>query len=126
MRKYTAKEKKKQDRELRCAFEEFNDRFFAGEISIVTIVEFASGVWNPSEREPGDGHYLPNKMKIQIDDTLRGRNRQWQIILLHEMAHAWLYQVKEYVGWKSHGGHGMTFQGIICRLIRIGAYDGLL
>lgn len=123
---FSAKRRKQQDVQLRKTFLAFNDRFFAGEISLATVVEFKEGVYNPKEKEPGDAHYLPNEMRIQIDEQLRGRNRQYQLTLLHEMAHAWLYQVKEYVGWAEHGGHGQTFQGVICRLIQIGAYDGLL
>ena len=126
MIRYTARQKARQDTELVWAFNTFNDRFFAGEISEATIVEFAKNVFRPKDKEPGDAHYIPRKMKIQIDELYRGRSRQWKVILLHEMAHAWLYQVKEYIGWPGHGGHGRTFQGVICRLLQIGAYDDLL
>lgn len=118
--------RRKTDAELRAWFEYANDRFFGGEISLATKIEFAVGVFDRSEKEPGDGHYIPNKMLIQIDESLRGRNRQWQVITLHEMAHAYLFQTKGYVGYCYHKGHGMVFQGELCRLFQIGAYDGLL
>jgi SprT-like family len=126
MIKYTPKQRARQDTELHRTFEAFNDRFFAGEISVMTRVVFQKGIFNPKDKEPADAFYAPKTQQIKIDDSLRGRNRQWQVVLLHEMAHAWLYQVKEYVGWGEHAGHGRTFQGVICRLIQIGAYDGLL
>jgi predicted SprT family Zn-dependent metalloprotease len=125
---YTTKQRKRQDLELQNTFLVFNDRFFNGEISISTKAEFIKNVFNPraSDKAQADAHYLPNVLKIQIDDKLRGRDCLWQIVLLHEMAHAWLYQAKGYMGWDKDKGHGTTFQGVICRLIQIGAYDGLL
>lgn len=116
--------RQEQDKSLRASFEFFNDRFFGGEISLSTTVRFAKVF--KKERVPADGHYFPNKQIIEIDENYRTRGRKMELILLHEMAHAWLYQTKGYVGYAHDEGHGTVFQGVLCHLFQIGAYDGLL
>ncbi len=122
--RFTKKQLAKQDRQLKDAFEYFNERFFNDKISTSTIVQYAK-TYNEKEKNPGDAHYLSNEQAIEIDDLYRGRSRQTQILLIHEMAHAYLYQTG-YLGNPEDGGHGDTFQGEIWRLIRAGCYDGLL
>lgn len=126
MIKFTRRQKARQDKELRNWFETYNDRFYNGEISLATQVMFEDGVYDHKDKDAADAYYLANELKIKIDSHLRGRGRQWRIVLLHEMGHAWLYQAKGYVGMPGDGGHGTTFQGVLCGLIQKGAYDGLL
>jgi hypothetical protein len=121
----TSREKKRQDKKLKETFDKFNELYFSNEISPTTVVRFEKGLFNPKDKVPTDAHYAPVEMTITLDDIFRERDILMRIILLHEMAHAKLYQAG-FVGWESDEGHGTTFQGEICRLIKIGAYDGLL
>ena len=121
---FSKKQLAKQDKHLQDSFDYYNGRFFNDKISLSTVVRFAK-TYDEKEKNPGDAHYLSNKQIIEIDELYRGRTRQVEILLIHEMAHAYLYQ-NGYLGHPSEGGHGDAFKGEIWRLIRAGAYDGLL
>ncbi|SRR6266851_1838844 len=100
-------------------FERLNERFFDCKIHHIRLafrpLKGKQGVWNPQER------------LILINSNLIPTGVDFiTITLLHEMCHAALECNREYVGYPSDDGHGTLFQGEICRLIKAGAYDGLL
>jgi hypothetical protein len=111
------------NKELQRAFGFLNHKFFAGRLHPTIRVRWAdlrkkkaNGMWNDYERE------------IKIDRCMMqtGWNSIY-ILMLHEMIHADLESASDcYVGYKADEGHGTRFQGEICRLLRAGAYDGLL
>ncbi len=101
-------------------FHNLNKMFFDSKIIGVTV-KFgnltptgASGVWRRNSRHI----VICNKARATGDGSYVS------IILLHEMVHAYLEN--DYKGYPKDGGHGTMFQGEICRLIKAGAYDGLL
>lgn len=111
---------KLNDRWLLTQFNDFNGAFFGGRIPSNVQVEFG---------KTGDSNGLydtdDKTITIDIDDAKRGNERTIKLHLLHEMIHADL-DVEGYVGHEKDPLHGTRFKGEICRLWRIGAYDGLL
>ncbi len=75
-----------------------------------------------------NAHFDPSLKEIVIDQNNAKLNNQRniKIDLLHEMVHADLDAEGYLGGHMKDRLHGMRFQGEICRLWRIGAYDGLL
>jgi len=101
-------------------FHNLNKMFFDSKIIGVTV-KFgnlsptgASGVWRRHSRTI----VICNKARATADESYVA------IVLLHEMAHAYLDN--DYKGYPKDGGHGSRFQAEMWRLIMAGAYDGLL
>lgn len=108
------------DKTLRQNFDDFNGAYFEGKVKDVEVKFGKTGDAN--------GFYDTEKKLIVIDrvDRDHGNGRHIKISLLHEMIHAYLDIVDGYVGHEEDPLHGTRFKGEICRLWRIGAYDGLL
>jgi hypothetical protein len=112
--------KKMTDKKLQKEFDRLNFQFFQSKI-MLTYVGFSNTV----RMKHADGVYNSDKKYILIDSGLRGYENLTSLVLLHEMAHAYL-DLQDYKGYPVDGGHGMRFQVELDRLYRIGALDGLL
>jgi hypothetical protein len=112
---------KLNDKWLLKRFIEYNSAYFDGLVPSNIRVRFGK----PSKT--ANAEFDSEMREIVIDDVDRknGNQRYIKINLLHEMVHAYL-DVQGYIGHMSDPAHGMRFQGELCRLFRIGAYDGLL
>jgi hypothetical protein len=110
---------------LQRQFNHFNSVYFGGRIHPSVNVVFGN-----TQKEGSNGLYNYATRTITIDDQQRklGNARHIKTDLLHEMVHADLDINDGYVGdqMEKDSSHGARFQGEICRLWRIGAYDGLL
>jgi hypothetical protein len=96
---------------LKGVFDKYNRLYFDGKLK-VSAVRFAR------LRVCGETTFFDNADPvIEIDRTLLGRGRFVRMILLHEMAHVEL---------GPDVGHGRKFVRRLHRLVRQGAYDGLL
>jgi hypothetical protein len=107
------------DRKLQDEFEHLNNRFFHGKI-ILNYVGY-------SKKMPKDanGYYDSCRKTIFLDSRLQDFPNLSCMILIHETAHAYL-DIQDYKGYPNDAGHGMMFQAELTRLIREGAYDGIL
>src|SRR4029077_12551404 len=104
---------------LRAIFDLINEKFFEGKIPSSTIVRFAKIL--------DDGRCLhSDPQQILINRGLRYFPDLSIIVLIHEMAHAYLH-TQGYVGWDlADKGHQLRFFSEIDRLYRAGCYEGLL
>lgn len=107
------------DRQLRQEFNHLNDRFFQSKI-VLNHVGY-------TRKMPKDanGYYDSIHKVIFLDFRLRDFPNLSCMILIHETAHAYL-DIQDYKGYPADTGHGMMFQAELARLIREGAYDGIL
>lgn len=112
---------------LRRTFMFLNSHFFNNKIPGSIRVEFMKNCGHKKKRkfERADAYFDKSRDAIFIDSLLRFFPDYVTICLLHEMVHAYQY-FHEYEGYPVDQGHGTAFQGEIVRLIKIGAYDGLL
>lgn len=99
-------------------FEHLNSRFFGGMLSNVTV-RFAA------MKPQGQWDYRNRRIRINKKLIPTGTDYIY-VTLLHEMAHAYLETIEHYKGYRADAGHGTQFQGEIVRLMKAGAYDGLL
>ncbi len=106
-------------------FKMLNERFFGWALHHMDV-----GFADLPKTEKGtkiNGRWNPTRRTIEISKEFIPLGTDCiTITLLHEMAHAHLEQHREYRGYPCDGGHGTLFQGEICRLMKAGAYDGLL
>lgn len=107
---------------LRRQFDDFNGAYFGGRLHSTISVAFGD-----TTKEDANGFYDYDTKTIIIDRNQQklGNGNLIKIILLHEMIHVDL-DIDGYVGHQKDPLHGARFQGEICRLWKIGAYDGLL
>lgn len=107
------------EEKLRKEFARANERFFFNKIGRVELSfedlskERYVAIWKGPSRQ------IVLDTRAQYLD-----NWYWNILLLHEMIHAYLDG--EYVGYPADSGHGDRFKHELWRLIEAGAYDGLL
>lgn len=112
---------------LKQAFAFFNAQFFSNRIPGSLNVVFMKNCGYKSKGKwiPADGYFDHATDSIVIDEGLKEFPDFTAITLLHEMVHADL-RFRGHVGYPVDNGHGTTFHGEITRLIKAGAYDGLL
>lgn len=108
------------DRDLHIEFCLLNDRFFDNRIVLNRLV-FSAG----NLPEDASACYHQEKKWIVVSSKLREFHNIVNILLIHEMVHAFLHTVDSYRGYPCDGGHGGRFQSELDRLYRMGAYDGL-
>lgn len=117
------------DKWLEKSFRKLNHQFFNNEIPGSLRVAFVKdcGVWSENNKNFSrcEAYFDAMRDAIFVDDLLKGFPNLVMLDLIHEMAHAKLF-FQGYRGYPSDEGHGTQFQAEIVRLIRIGAYDGLL
>ena len=107
-------------KDLRNAYENFNDGFFDSRIKIPkNRVSFG-------DKEECDGceGLCSRDGYIFINRELRKHADLAFIVLLHEMTHAVLFQ-QGYIGHEHHGGHSQLFHAELHRLYLAGAYEEL-
>jgi hypothetical protein len=112
------KSKKVTNKDLHEEASHLNEYFFYGRL-IGLRVQFGG---NPAGT---DGCYNFKKHLISISPGLKNFQSLCYLVLLHELAHAYL-EVQGYKGYPGDGGHGMRFQAELDRLYHAGAYDSLL
>jgi predicted SprT family Zn-dependent metalloprotease len=106
---------KMTDKKLQKEFHDLNERFFNGKL----------GCEARFKKIRTDGVFSMITQRITIDSRLQNSQSLTRLVLLHEMAHAYM-TLHGYRGYREDGGHGMLFQVELDRLYRAGAYDGLL
>ena len=112
---------KMNDRKLQNEFNHLNTRFFHDKIVLNRI-----GYISKSKMPNGaDGYYHKDDKSIFLDSRLKDFPNFSCMVLIHELAHAYL-EIQDYKGYPADGGHGMMFQAELVRLIREGCYDGIL
>ncbi|HET9280361.1 MAG TPA: SprT-like domain-containing protein [Candidatus Angelobacter sp.] len=105
------------NKDLKKLFLHLNERFYQNRIPKSYHLRF-------DDLEEGtQGECSVEDEEILIDNRFRKDIDFVTIILHHEMTHA---DNPEYIGNIDDETHGTMFQGGIARLIRMGAYDGLL
>ncbi len=115
------------EKDMDILFEGFNESFFDNKICPPVKIRFVTekAMRKVNSREAADAAWRPRLNEIWIDKSYRRSESICCLLLLHEMAHAALEST--YVGHPGHHrGHGMIFQAELYRLIRAGAYDGVL
>jgi predicted metal-dependent hydrolase len=113
--------KKFTNKELQKTFRRFNKDFFQKRIRIRSRhVRFG----NKKQCCNAEG-ICSKKNFIYINEELKKHPDLSFIILLHEMAHAVLFE-DGYVGYGFDGGHGQRFYAELHRLYLAGAYENLL
>jgi len=115
------------EKDMAILFEGFNKEFFDAKIWPPVKIRFVSQkeMHKITSHESADATWRPHAHEIWIDEIYRRSESICCLLLLHEMAHAVLEST--YVGHPGrHRGHGMIFQAELYRLVRAGAYDGLL
>lgn len=110
---------KMNDRTLWREFHHINHRFFSGKIVLKELG------YTRKMPKNANGYYDGIHKAIFIDSRLRDFPNLSCMILIHETAHAYL-DILDYKGYPADTGHGMMFQAELARLIREGAYDGIL
>jgi len=115
---------------LRKTFIFLNSRFFENRIPGSLRVEFMKNCGHEDEEKKGtfqtiDAFFDKARDAIFIEEKLKFFPDYAAICLLHEMVHVDL-RFQGYEGWPIDKGHGTRFHGEIVRLIKAGAYDGLL
>jgi hypothetical protein len=116
------------NQDLTKEFQKLNAQFFDNKVPGSIKVSFMKdcGYAIGRKRRYVEAFYDHKSEAIFIDDKLRGFWNVVTIDLLHEMTHAKMMIVDGYVGYPADTGHGAQFQIEIGRLIKAGAYDGLL
>lgn len=107
------------DQKLWQEFHNLNDRFFHGKIVLNHV-----GYTRKMPRN-ANGYYDSVNKVIFLYSPLRDFPVLSCMVLIHEMAHAYL-DLQDYKGYPSDAGHGMVFQAELARLFKEGAYDGIL
>jgi len=114
---------------LRGMFMFLNLHFFDNRIPGSMRVEFMKNCGNKESKKDKfklvDAFFSLREDAIYLDDLLRFFPDYATICLLHEMVHVDLH-FRGYEGYPIDKGHGTGFHAEIARLIKIGAYDGLL
>ena len=113
--------KKMTTKELQKAYRKFNKEFFGSRIRIRS----RHVQWGDRKQCQNAEGLCGRKNYIYINEELRTHPDLSFIILLHEMAHAVLFETG-YVGYKFDGGHGQLFYAEVHRLYQAGAYEHLL
>jgi hypothetical protein len=119
------------NQDLTKEFQKLNAQFFDNKVPGSLKVRFMKDCGyvrggKNRERRFVEAYYDHKLEAIFIDDKLRGFWNAVSIDLLHEMTHAKMMIVDGYVGYPADAGHGAQFHMEIGRLIKAGAYDGLL
>jgi len=112
---------KMTDQKLWKEFHHLNSRFFHDKIVLKEIG------YLPTKKMPknANGFYDGHNKWIFLDSRLQDFPVLTCMILIHEMAHAYL-DLQDYKGYPADAGHGMMFQAELTRLFKEGAYDGIL
>lgn len=106
------------DRRLKLAYNQYNKKYFDGELPEGTIL-----YWEPIAKcdgvtcpvwEVSDGCFI-----IKIDPALKSEPCWWRLVLLHEMCHVKL--------WRQHPKHehGKVFEDEKDRIYALGALKKL-
>jgi hypothetical protein len=109
-----------KDSKLRWYFHNYNIQFFQGKIPPSTPVFFVKNLKRGRTR--CDGLHEGVTGSIKIDESLREHESLAVIVLIHEMAHAYL----DIKGCSDFDDHGMIYQAELVRLFNAGGYTGLL
>jgi len=107
-------------KQLQTEFNQLNDRFFQGKLNGVQVR------FGKTEGIRGaDGSFNTMTKIIRVSPIFQNLPVMCCIVLIHEMAHAYL-DLMGYVGYPADAGHGGLFQVELDRLYKAGAYDSLL
>jgi len=97
---------------LKRAYLDYNDRYWAGKLPDDLMVKWAYGIDAMGDSDPEI---------IRINALLRRWECAWRATLLHECAH-----IAVDLTGPELKDHGPKFKREIRRLLRAGAFDGLL
>ena len=101
------------DRKLQNEFNHLNGRFFHDKI----VLNHVGYTTTKNMPKGADGYYHRCNKTIFLDSRLQDFPNFSCMVLIHELAHAYL-EIQDYKGYPADGGHGMMFQAEIARLIK--------